>query len=380
MLPFAPPSTATAEGPPTMDAAIAAFKNGRMRDAQTLALQANAATPNADAAELVAVTSLRLGEMARAHQVYRRLAAAPGVPDGPRGRAARQLEALRGQGGLLSLSVTPPDARVTFDDHDLGPASEASPVFSLPGKHRLGFTAAGFAPATRTFVFARGRNEQVSVSLSPVAEALTAASTAAPVPVPFECVPATLTLIVDGLELPCPRDPVSLEIGEHAVAGKATGYVPRELSVHVSPGMSLPVAVVLTSEPAVPKLAAVAAPADGALVAPKDTLPPPASTPPASRPRSPETPVTVALAPAETVAETSTLKTTLRWGGAAVLSAGAIAGIVALVQSSELRDACPDGRCPSSRADDIESLKTTSWLSTLGVALGAAALGTSFAF
>lgn len=360
MLPFGPPSTATAEGPPTMDAAIDAFKNGRMRDAQTLALQANAATPNADAAELVAVTSLRLGEMPRAHQVYRRLAASPGVPDGPRGRAVRQLEALGGQGGSLTLSVTPPDARVTFDDHDLGPASEASPIFSLPGKHRIGFTAAGFAPTTRTFVFARGRNEQVSVSLSPVAEAVTAASTAAPIPVLFECAPATLTLIVDGLELPCPRDPVSLEIGEHIVAGRATGHAPRELNLLVSPEMSLPVAVVLTTEPAVPS--------------------PPAATPPAPMPRPLETPMTAAVAPAEPVTETSTLKTTLRWGGVAVLGAGAIAGIVALVQSSELRDACPDGRCPSSRADDIESLKTTSWVSTLGVALGAAALGTSFAF
>ncbi len=428
-LPFAPVAPTQTDAGATTAEAVAAFKAGRMREAQTLALKANAVSPDADAAELVAVTSLRLGEMPRAHQVYRRLAAARGVPEGPRGRALRQLEALGGQGGTLSLVVTPPEARVTFDDVDLGPAADLSLVFSLPGKHRLRFSADGYSETTRAFTFARGRNESANITLTAAIAAPTqsaATIAAAPVPVRFECVPMELTLVIDGLELPCPRDPVSLDVGEHSLAASAPGYDPTATQLPVAPGMSLPVPVFLTPRPALLKLTVAGDGAERVQIALGDAAPVPVSADPVAfvagsltlrvqRPECPDELRVTNAAPGETVlvaldaacprgtvaaapvvaptrarsltataapapAQGGVLKAALRWGGVATIAVGGIVGAVALAQASELQDACPDGHCPSNRGDDIASLKAKSWASTIGVALGAAALGASFAF
>lgn len=63
--------------------------------------------------------------------------------------------------------------------------------------------------------------------------------------------------------------------------------------------------------------------------------------------------------------------------GAATAAAAVITGVLALGTHADLEGACPDGRCPADRADDIESGETLSIVSTVltGVAIGAGGAG-----
>jgi hypothetical protein len=61
-------------------------------------------------------------------------------------------------------------------------------------------------------------------------------------------------------------------------------------------------------------------------------------------------------------------------GGAGIVT-GAVTGVLALTTKSTLTSECPGDRCKPSASGDLSSLKTLSWVSTIGFVAGAAAVG-----
>ena len=61
--------------------------------------------------------------------------------------------------------------------------------------------------------------------------------------------------------------------------------------------------------------------------------------------------------------------------GAAGLTVGVVAGLVMLSRKSELDDACPNGRCPASASDTLDSYRTARTVSTVAWGVGFAGLG-----
>ncbi len=62
--------------------------------------------------------------------------------------------------------------------------------------------------------------------------------------------------------------------------------------------------------------------------------------------------------------------------GAAVLIGGGVTGLLSIVKTKQLKKDCDGTVCPSSRSGDIDSLKTTSLLSSILLPVGAAIAGT----
>ena len=56
-------------------------------------------------------------------------------------------------------------------------------------------------------------------------------------------------------------------------------------------------------------------------------------------------------------------------GGAALL-VGAVTGILAIGKHGDLKDACPDATCPSTKQSDVDSYKTMGTISTVGFVVG----------
>jgi len=61
-------------------------------------------------------------------------------------------------------------------------------------------------------------------------------------------------------------------------------------------------------------------------------------------------------------------------GGAGIVTGG-VTGVLALTTRSKLSGECPNDKCPGTAAGDLSSLKTLSWISTLGFAAGAVSAG-----
>lgn len=111
----------------------------------------------------------------------------------------------------------------------------------------------------------------------------------------------------------------------------------------------------------------------------------PTATPPPAAP-PPVEPAPLAPAPDDAGArEGNPLRTAgyvlLGVGGVGVV-VGSIFGVKALGQRSDLDETCPDRICPRSAEDDLDALRSTATVSTvgIGVGLGAAAVGTVLVF
>jgi len=111
---------------------------------------------------------------------------------------------------------------------------------------------------------------------------------------------------------------------------------------------------------------------------------PAAAAPP--EPPPPAEPAPLAPAPADVGAKQDdpirTAKYVLLGVKGVGIMVGSIFGMKALGQRSDLDEVCSDRRCPTSAQDDLDALRTTSTLSTvgIGVGIGAAAVGTVLVF
>ena len=132
-----------------------------------------------------------------------------------------------------------------------------------------------------------------------------------------------------------PSDP-----GEHVVEATGPGLLPSSQTVTLAEGQELSVSLVVKLDPAAIK------PAERPLAVATD------------RPPRSKVPGIVLLG----------------IGGAGIAS-GAVTGIMALGTRSTLNTECPNRQCGPSASSDLSSLKTLSWVSTIGFAAGAAAAG-----
>jgi hypothetical protein len=124
--------------------AIEAFKRHDHVTARDLASAAYAADGSADALELWALSSLRLGEIPRASALYGELADLPGAPPSVKKRAESQLSALRRQGARLTVTLTPAGANLTIDGNIVGTSPLAYEFALLPGKHQIRASLEGY--------------------------------------------------------------------------------------------------------------------------------------------------------------------------------------------------------------------------------------------
>ncbi len=148
-----------------------------------------------------------------------------------------------------------------------------------------------------------------------------------------------------------------IDPGEYVISVRGEGVTPASQTVKLAEGAVE--SVTLTVEPV------------------------PAAPPP---PPPPVEPAPLAPAPAAVGArEGNPLRTAgyvlLGVGGVGVV-VGSVFGVKALGQRSDLDEVCPDQLCPRSAEDDLDALRTTATVSTvgIGVGIGAAAVGTVLVF
>lgn len=134
--------------------------------------------------------------------------------------------------------------------------------------------------------------------------------------------------------------------GDHRVTASASGYLPAQGRFSVAKGEATELTLVLKPDPA--------ARADARATAELDLG---GSSPLMDRP-----------------AGSSWQRTTGFIGlgvGAAGIAVGAIAGVIAVRKHGELVDACPDGICPPSQEEALDSYRLMGTLSTVGFIAGA---------
>jgi hypothetical protein len=133
--------------------------------------------------------------------------------------------------------------------------------------------------------------------------------------------------------IPRPTDP-----GARLVEASGPGLLPASRTVTLADGQEAPVSLTLAPDPAAAKV----------VVAPT----------PSPREERSRIPAYVLFGV----------------GGAGIVT-GAVTGVLALTTKSTLTSECPGDRCKPSASGDLSSLKTLSWVSTIGFAAGAAAVG-----
>jgi hypothetical protein len=158
LLPWTPIETlAQTTGGGELTEAVDAFKRRDVQRAHALAEVAFETTGEADAHELLALTSLRLGQVARASLLYSELSARDDVPTAMKRRAASQVDALRRQGTVVTIALDPPGAELRVDGYRVGVAPLRAEIVLLPGPHDLEATLTNFRPrAERLTAHPRG--------------------------------------------------------------------------------------------------------------------------------------------------------------------------------------------------------------------------------
>ena len=168
--------------------------------------------------------------------------------------------------------------------------------------------------------------------------------------------PASPTVTIDGQSVPAaglglkrPIDP-----GAHVVKATGDGFKPGEQKFQVGEAGSVDVRLKLE------RAAEVA------------TVPPPAGGQPVTEP-PPE---------GSKKGGSKTLAFAAFGVGGAGLVVGSITGLVAIGKHGDLKDKCPDAKCPASAQSDVDSYKTMGTLSTVGfiVAGAGAVAGTVLLF
>jgi hypothetical protein len=76
--------------------------------------------------------------------------------------AIREMRALL---ATLTLTVTPPDARIFIDDEELPPGAAGRPIPLGPGEHKIGARADGYAPAEQRIKVSSGREQAMAIAL-----------------------------------------------------------------------------------------------------------------------------------------------------------------------------------------------------------------------
>ncbi|MDF2694434.1 MAG: hypothetical protein K0S65_2817, partial [Labilithrix sp.] len=83
--------------------------------------------------------------------------------------------------------------------------------------------------------------------------------------------------------------------------------------------------------------------------------------------------------PPEATTTTKSTPKLLMYGGFGVavvgLGVGAVTGLMSLSKTSELKDVCPNDRCPAGRQDEIDSAKSLGNISTIAFVVGGVGLG-----
>lgn len=164
--------------------------------------------------------------------------------------------------------------------------------------------------------------------------------------------PTNPQVTIDGQTVPAaalglkrPVDP-----GQHAVKASADGYKTADTTFSVAEGGTAEAKLKMEKAP-------------GAVVA---------APPPTGQPAEPG----ADTGPSGGKSSRTTLALVAFGVGGAGLVVGGITGIIALGKHGDLKDKCPDGNCPNTEQDNVDSYKTMGTISTVGfivAGVGAAA-------
>jgi hypothetical protein len=144
--------------------------------------------------------------------------------------------------------------------------------------------------------------------------------------------------------------------GGHVVKAEADGFAPAQQAISVAEGESASVSLTLEASADAPGAAAGgAAPAPSAAGSPLIEQPPDA--------------------PQASDSGTRTLAFVALGVGGAGLLVGGVTGVLAMGKRSDLDDACPQGRCPASQQDTLDSYRTLGTISTVGFVVGVVGAG-----
>lgn len=166
--------------------------------------------------------------------------------------------------------------------------------------------------------------------------------------------------------------PVAVDPGEHSIKASAPGYEPWSTTIAVQANAD-------SKTVTIPALTAL-----------PEATPPPTDTPaPASPPPSEPTPASATPPAGSTDAtrDSSSGSSTLGWvltgAGTAVLGTGFVFGYLASQQASDAEsdpNLCPDKRCTPAGRSEIDGAESKALISTIGVGVGAVALGAGVYF
>jgi len=154
--------------------------SGKCDEAEKLLLEAWSLQHSPDVAANLGMCQATLGKYVEAARSLRfaRRHATVGTSDKQRNGLRRALEAVEKHVASVTVSVTPPQAKVTVDGNAVDQTDLPGPLFLTPGEHSLRATAKGFDPEARSVVLKEGKPQTVTLEL----RAVPAASSSTPVP------------------------------------------------------------------------------------------------------------------------------------------------------------------------------------------------------
>jgi hypothetical protein len=141
--------------------------------------------------------------------------------------AIKEMRALLGS---VTVTLTPPGAKLFVDGEELPPGAAGKPVFLGPGKHKIAARAEGHVPAEQSIDVSSGRDQAVALALVPDKGVVT-----------IEAPDPRAILSVDNRPLGTGTWTGFLDPGTHVVQMLVPGGQPYNMSILVTPGVPLQV-------------------------------------------------------------------------------------------------------------------------------------------
>ncbi len=154
--------------------------------------------------------------------------------------------------GTLSISSTPPGARIYLDGTDMGYNTPASLTEISAGNHVITLKKSGYADYSANVIATAGQTMSISATLTnqPVTGSISARST-----------PTGATILVDGINKgTTPATLTGISAGSHAIVLKKSGYTDYSTSVTVTAGQTASVSATLTNQPVTGSISARSTP------------------------------------------------------------------------------------------------------------------------
>lgn len=202
---------------------------------------ARAAQPSVEAALGVAAADEGLGKLGDAYDAYSDVlkSFASTIKKSDKATAEAKLKELAAKTGTVSIHVSEAGARVTLDDHDLGPSPAPALVRTDVGPHRVHVEKEGFAPFDTNVSVTAGGRAVVEVAMQRSARVGHVSVTG----------PAgkSMRVLVDGIDVGGTPWEGDLPAGAHSIAGRSSDANAAPQQIDVAIGTKTQVALVATA-------------------------------------------------------------------------------------------------------------------------------------